>query len=81
MGEKVYIDLWGPASMVSLRGALYLMVFTNAGSSQLKGSFLSNKSVDTTLTALRLYVAEAERQTGNKVKVIQVDNGWEWINA
>ena len=79
-GEKVYIDLWGPATVASLGGALYMMVFIDTGSSRLKGEYLTNKTGETTLLALKRYIPEAKRQTGNKVKTIQVDGGREWVN-
>ena len=55
-GEKVYIDLWGPALVVSLGGALYLMLFMDAGLSRLQAAYLANKTGKTTLTALKSYV-------------------------
>lgn len=79
-GEKVYINLWGPATVVLLGGAVYLIVFTDAGSSRLWGAYLANKASETTLSALKNYVMEAERQMENKLKTIQIDGGREWVN-
>ena len=78
--KKVYIDLWGPAPIASLGGALYLIMFTDTGSSCLHGEYLANKAGNMTLVALKSYVTEVEHQTGNKLKVIQVNNGQEWVN-
>ena len=40
--EWVYIDLWGPARVCSTRGAKYMMVFNDGGSSFWQGYFLGN---------------------------------------
>ena len=40
--EWVYIDLWGPVRVRSTRGAKYMMVFNDGGSSFRQGYFLGN---------------------------------------
>ncbi|KAG5717498.1 Copia protein, partial [Termitomyces sp. T112] len=43
-------------------------------------AYLANKAGKTTLAALKSYVTEAERQTRNKLKTIQINDRREWVN-
>jgi hypothetical protein len=57
-----------------------MMLFTDGGSSYRKPYFLSKKSADATLQALKDFKVEAETQTGKKLKIIQLYMGKEFIN-
>ena len=77
---RVHVDLWGPARVQSIGGAKYLLVLTDDATSFRKAYFLSEKTADATLHALKEYRTEAELQTGQKLKHICSDNGKEFIN-
>ncbi|CAA7267102.1 unnamed protein product [Cyclocybe aegerita] len=76
----VHVDLWGPTRVRSTGGARYLMVFTDDASSFCKAYFLSEKSGDATLQAIKEYRAESEHQTDRKLKKLHLDMGKEFLN-
>ena len=76
----VHINLWGPASVMSMGGATYMMVAVDGGSSHLSVFFLTRKDSNTTLMALTSYHTESERQTGRRLWEVRVDAGREWVN-
>ncbi|KAJ3496002.1 hypothetical protein NLJ89_g10543 [Agrocybe chaxingu] len=76
----VHVDLWGPAQVRSTGGARYLMVFTDDASSFHKAYFLSEKSGDATLQAIKEYQAESECQMDKKLKKLRLDMGKEFLN-
>ena len=78
--DCVHIDLWGPASVMSMGGAMYMMVAVDGGSSYLSVFFLTRKDSPTTLTALSSYHTESEHQTGRKLREVRVNAGCEWVN-
>jgi len=78
--ERIHVDLWGPASVESVRGALYLMVLVDGGSSMKFGYPLSHKMADLTLQVFTEFHLEAERVTGKKLQHVRVDLGHEWWN-
>lgn len=78
--DCVHIDLWGPASVLSLGGAAYMMVAVDGGSSHISLFFLTRKDSSTTLTAFITYHTESECQTGRKLHEVRVDAGREWLN-
>jgi hypothetical protein len=78
--ERVHMDLWGPARVASAGGASYALIMTDGGSSYRKEYFLSEKSADATLKAIAEYKAEAELQTGKKIKCFRFDMGKEFLN-
>lgn len=73
----IYINLWRPASIVSLGGASYMMVAVDGGSLYLSVYFLSRKDATTTLMAFTIYHTESEQQTDKKLWEVQVDAGHE----
>lgn len=79
--EQVHMDLWGPAWVKSNGGAKYTLIMTDSASKFRKKYFLSEKSGDMTLEAVKHYQAEAERQTGKKLKCLQMDMGREFLNG
>jgi hypothetical protein len=77
---RVHMDLWGPARVTSVGGAAYALIMTDGASSYRKEYFLSEKSADSTLKAITEYKAEAELQTGKKIKCFRFDMGKEFLN-
>ena len=73
--ECVHIDLWGPASVSSLGGAVYMMVAVDGGTSYMLAYFLTRKDAITTLAAFTTYHTESERQTGKNLREVRVDAG------
>lgn len=78
--ECVHIDLWGPSSVSSLGGAVYMMVAVDGGTSNMSAFFLTRKDATTTLAAFTTYHTESERQTGQNLREVRVDAGREWVN-
>lgn len=68
--KRVHIDLWGEAPVKSAGGAKYFMSITDDALSYRKVYFLGNKLAVTTLEAFKFYHVEAERQTGQKLKIV-----------
>ncbi len=79
--ERVHMDLWGPARVKSNGGAVYALFLTDGASSMRKEYFFSEKTAEAVLQAVMEYVAEAETQTGKRVRCFRVDNGREFLNA
>lgn len=79
--ERVHMDLWGPARVKSNGGASYALFMTDGASSMRKEFFFSEKTAEAVLQAVMEYVAEAETQTGKRVKCFRVDNGREFLNS
>ena len=80
IGERTYIDLWGPSHVQSTGGCSYMMPCVDGYSGHIETYFLPNKEAATTLDALRHYIALTERQTRHKVKKIRTDEGMEFTN-
>lgn len=78
--ERIYIDIWGPAPVVSAGGAKYFMLVVDGASSYRKVYFIPSKSADVTLQVFKDYHKESERQTGKKLKHVRLDMGREWYN-
>jgi len=78
--KRIHIDLWGPASVKSVGGALYLMVLVDGGSSMKFGYLLSHKTANLTLQVFTEFHLKAERVTGKKLQHVRVDLGHEWWN-
>ena len=66
--------------MESTGGKRYMMEVVDAYGGHTEGYFLADKKAETTLAALKHYVALAERQTGKRVKGLRVDGGTEFCN-
>ncbi|GLB45566.1 putative reverse transcriptase (RNA-dependent DNA polymerase) [Lyophyllum shimeji] len=79
--ERAHFDLWGPASTVSLGGALYMMLGVDGGYTYMQSFYLSRKDSVTTLTAFKIYHRRSERETGRKLRRVRIDAGREWVNA
>ena len=78
--EHIHINLWGPSCVALTGGKQYMMEAVDAYGGHTKGYFLADKEGETTLTALRDYMALAEQQTGRKVRCIHLDGGPEFCN-
>jgi hypothetical protein len=79
-GKLVHTDLWGPAQMMSLVGALYYISFTDDFSRQTKLHFMKQKSK--ALTAFKAYEAWIARQSpGVKLCKLCLDQGGEYLSA
>ncbi|KAF5313821.1 hypothetical protein D9619_013036 [Psilocybe cf. subviscida] len=77
----VSIDLWGPASIRSTGGKLYMMLFTDHHGRKRDTYFLADKTAETTLACLRHYKLKSELQTGKMLISIITDNGGEFANG
>jgi hypothetical protein len=80
VGERVYMDLWGPAQVMSVGGKCWLFHIVDGHSAGVWAYYLAHKSADETLAAFKLFKAELEKQSGKPLKIIRVDGGGEWIN-
>ena len=75
-----YINIWGPTPVQLAEGAVYFMTLTNSFSSYQTIVFLSGKLADTTLKVFKAYQIEIEKQTGWKLKKIQLDISSKWYH-
>jgi len=75
--ECVHIDMWGPASVKSVEGALYLMVLVDGGSAMKFSYSLSHKTGDLTLQVFSEFHVAAEHVTGKRLIQVQIDGGHE----
>jgi len=76
--ELVHVDLAGPMATESLGGSRYMMVFVDDFTHFMTVKFLTAKSE--AHDALEAYVAEMERQTGARIKVLRSDRGGEFTS-
>jgi hypothetical protein len=76
--ELVHVDLAGPMATESLGGSRYMMVFVDDFTHFMTVKFLTAKSE--AHDALEAYVAEMERQTGSRIKVLRSDRGGEFTS-
>ncbi|KAF5361704.1 hypothetical protein D9758_007268 [Tetrapyrgos nigripes] len=73
-----YLDIWGPAQVVSVGGHLYALFGTDAGTSRDMVDFLKDRTAATLIEKLEVRRATAETQTGKPLKSIRTDNAPEW---
>ena len=78
--EHVHIDLWSPAQVQLVGGAIYFMAITDRFLSYQTVAFLLSKSAEATLKVFKTYHKEAECQTGRKLKRVRMDIKKEWFN-
>ena len=67
MLERVYIDMWGPASVKSVGGASYLMVLVDSGSVMKFSYSLSHKTGNLMLQAFTEFHVAVKCVTGRKL--------------
>jgi hypothetical protein len=77
--QLVHADLFGPMPENRLN-VRYAMFIIDDASMYAYCYLLKSKDKATTLQALKIYVAEVERVTGQKLKTIRTDNGTEFVN-
>lgn len=77
--EIIHTDVWGPIQSTSLGGAKYYVEFIDDHSKYCEIRFLKSKAE--VLEKTKEYVALVEKQKGKSVKVIQSDNGREYVNT
>jgi len=77
--DLVHTDLCGPMKVTSIGGAKYILQFIDDSSRWGQVYFLKSKSEVS--QALQDFVIMMENQTGRKIKIIQSDNGKEFVNA
>lgn len=74
--ERVYSDICGPFSTKTAGGASYFAVFIDGHSKMAKAYLLKQKSE--LMAKFMEYKANAERQSGMRLKTIRCDNGGEY---
>lgn len=77
--DIIHTDVWGPIKTASLGGAKYYVEFIDDHSKYCEIRFMKSKTE--VFEKIQEYVALVERQKGKKVKMIQSDNGREYINT
>ena len=78
--EVVHSDICGPMEVPSIGGSRYYIAFVDDRSRRMFVYFLRTKSEDEVLKAFQTFHVLAERQTGQKIKIIRTDNGLEYTN-
>jgi len=74
--ELVHTDIWGPASVSSIRGKQYFVTFIDDHSKKVWVYFLRHKS--DVFEAFKKWKAMVENETGLKIKKLRSDNGGEY---
>ena len=77
-GERVHWDLWGPASVRSLSGNLYMAAHIDNATHETVLYFQVKKSQ--TIKSYKRDEALIETQTGNRIKVARSDRGGEFLS-
>ena len=75
-GEHVHWDLWGPATVKSLNGNLYVAARIDDATRETKLYFQTKKSQ--TVDSYKLNEAYIVTQSGNHIKVVHSDRGGEF---
>ena len=75
-GKHVHWDLWGPATVKSLNGNLYVAARIDDAMREMKLYFQTKKSQ--TVNSYKLNEAYIETQSGNRIKVVRSDRGGEF---
>ncbi|KAF5372634.1 hypothetical protein D9758_005121 [Tetrapyrgos nigripes] len=73
-----YLDIWGPAQVMSIGGNLYALFGSDAGTSRDTVDLLKDRMALTLVEKLEVRRSTAETQTGRKLKRIRTDNAPEW---
>ncbi len=74
--ELVHTDVWGPASISSIRGKQYFVTFIDNHSRKVWVYFLRHKS--DVFEAFKKWKAMVENETCLKIKKLRSDNGGEY---
>lgn len=78
-GEIVHADVCGPIEEKSFGGSRYFVLFKDDFSHFRFVYFLENKSE--VPEKVKVFVNMAEKQFGHPIKILQTDNGGEFVNA
>src|ERR1700678_473393 len=71
--DLVAFNLWGPSRVQSAGGKVYLMIIVNGGTSYKYGTYLSEKSDATMMSAFDGFRIKAETLTGRKIRRMRTD--------
>lgn len=74
----VHTDVCGPVNVASIGGARYFLTFMDDKTRYIFVYFLRHKSE--VFEKFKEFKAMAERQTGEKLKILRSDNGTEFVN-
>lgn len=77
-GQIIHADLWGPCSTKSLAGSAYFVVFKDDYSHMRFIYFLKQKS--DVFENFKALINFAEKHCGHGIKILQTDNGTEFVN-
>ena len=77
--ELVHTNLWGPSSVLSLKGSRYYITFIDDSSRKVWVYFLKNKS--NVFETFKKWKVMIETETGLKIKCFRSDNGGEYIDG
>ncbi|THH05097.1 hypothetical protein EW146_g9994 [Bondarzewia mesenterica] len=80
VGEWIHGDLMGPMPTVSLGGKRYAFGMRDGHSTWVDAAFLTSKTAEETLGAVKAFVSWIETQTGRPVRRLRTDNGTEFVN-
>ncbi|KAJ0778941.1 putative RNA-directed DNA polymerase [Helianthus annuus] len=75
--ELIHSDVFGPVKRPSIKGLRYMVTFIDDFSRYVWLDFMKEKSE--VFEKFKLFQAEAERQTGNKIQCLRSDNGGEYL--
>jgi hypothetical protein len=75
--ELVSFDLWGPSRVRSAGGKIYFMPVVDGGTSYKFGTYLSDKSDASTITAFNTFRVEAESLSGHKIRRLRTDRAYD----
>lgn len=78
-GEIIHADVCGPIEEKSFGGSRYFVLFKDDFSHFRYVYFLENKSE--VPEKIKVFVNVAEKQFGHPIKILQTDNGGEFVNA
>jgi len=78
--ERIHVDIWRSCQIQLAGDALYFMIIMDGFLLYRTVAFLKSKSAEVTLNIFRSFYIEVERQTGKRLKQVQLDMGREWYN-
>jgi hypothetical protein len=76
--EKISVDLQGPFPVKAIDGSRLNMKIVDNHSGYIKMETIADRESSTCEEVIKRYVNRSERQTGNRVKIIQTDGGTEF---
>ncbi|KAF5352297.1 hypothetical protein D9758_011946 [Tetrapyrgos nigripes] len=76
-----YLDMWGPAQVISVGGNSYTLVEVDGGTTKKLVELMKNQTAEMIVAILNTLKMKAKVQTGRKLKRIRTDNAPEWKSA